>query len=86
MGELYGIEVFVCWYDFLYGYVFFLWFIFFVEEIGEIENIGCWVIVEVCCQLVEWCSQNIYILVFFVNLLVLYFCSNQLFNQVFDVM
>ena len=56
------------------------------EEIGEIENIGRWVIAEACRQLAEWRSQNIHIPALSVNLSALHFRSNQLPNQVSDAM
>lgn len=61
-------------------------FIPLAEEIGEIENIGRWVIAEACRQLAEWRSQNIHIPALSVNLSALHFRSNQLPNQVSDAM
>ncbi len=60
-GELYGIEALARWYDPLHGHVPPSRFIPLAEEIGEIENIGRWVIAEACRQLAEWRSQNIHI-------------------------
>ena len=48
-------------------------FIPLAEEIGEIENIGRWVIAEACRQLAEWRSQNIHIPALSVNLSALHF-------------
>lgn len=60
-GELYGIEALARWHDPLHGHVPPSRFIPLAEEIGEIENIGRWVIAEACRQLAEWRSQNIHI-------------------------
>ncbi len=85
-GELYGIEALARWYDPLHGHVPPSRFIPLAEEIGEIENIGRWVIAEACRQLAEWRSQNIHIPALSVNLSALHFRSNQLPNQVSDAM
>ncbi len=45
-GELYGIEALARWHDPLHGHVPPSRFIPLAEEIGEIENIGRWVIVK----------------------------------------
>ena len=85
-GELYGIEALARWHDPLHGHVPPSRFIPLAEEIGEIENIGRWVIAEACRQLAEWRSQNIHIPALSVNLSALHFRSNQLPNQVSDAM
>ncbi|HCO2241228.1 TPA: oxygen-sensing cyclic-di-GMP phosphodiesterase [Escherichia coli] len=85
-GELYGIEALARWHDPLHGHVPPSRFIPLAEEIGEIENIGRWVIAEACRQLAEWRSQNIHIPTLSVNLSALHFRSNQLPNQVSDAM
>ncbi len=85
-GELYGIEALARWHDPLHGHVPPSRFIPLAEEIGEIENIGRWVIAEACRQLAEWRSQNIHIPALSVNLSALHFRSNQLSNQVSDAM
>ncbi|STI76001.1 heme-regulated cyclic AMP phosphodiesterase (direct oxygen sensor protein) [Escherichia coli] len=74
------------WHDPLHGHVPPSRFIPLAEEIGEIENIGRWVIAEACRQLAEWRSQNIHIPALSVNLSALHFRSNQLPNQVSDAM
>ncbi|EEY9906834.1 oxygen-sensing cyclic-di-GMP phosphodiesterase [Escherichia coli] len=85
-GELYGIEALARWHDPQHGHVPPSRFIPLAEEIGEIENIGRWVIAEACRQLAEWRSQNIHIPALSVNLSALHFRSNQLPNQVSDAM
>ena len=85
-GELYGIEALARCHDPLHGHVPPSRFIPLAEEIGEIENIGRWVIAEACRQLAEWRSQNIHIPALSVNLSALHFRSNQLPNQVSDAM
>lgn len=85
-GELYGIEAHARWHDPQHGHVPPSRFIPLAEEIGEIENIGRWVIAEACRQLAEWRSQNIHIPALSVNLSALHFRSNQLPNQVSDAM
>lgn len=76
-GELYGIEALARWHDPQHGHVPPSRFIPLAEEIGEIENIGRWVIAEACRQLAEWRSQNIHIPALSVNLSALHFRSNQ---------
>ena len=85
-GELYGIEALARWHDPQHGHVPPSRFIPLAEEIGEIENIGRWVIAEACRQLAEWRSQNIHIPALSVNSSALHFRSNQLPNQVSDAM
>lgn len=85
-GELYGIEALARWHDPQHGHVPPSRFIPLAEEIGEIENIGRWVIAEACRQLAELRSQNIHIPALSVNLSALHFRSNQLPNQVSDAM
>lgn len=83
---VYGIEALARWHDPQHGHVPPSRFIPLAEEIGEIENIGRWVIAEACRQLAEWRSQNIHIPALSVNLSALHFRSNQLPNQVSDAM
>lgn len=77
-GELYGLEALARWRDPEHGDVPPSRFITLAEEVGEIENIGRWVIREACRQLAQWRSQAFRV----VNLSALHFHSSQLFSQV----
>ncbi|EHG7611579.1 oxygen-sensing cyclic-di-GMP phosphodiesterase [Citrobacter sedlakii] len=85
-GELYGFEALARWSDPKHGNVPPGRFIPLAEEIGEIENIGRWVVREACRQLAEWRAQSLTIPTLSVNLSALHFRSNQLPNQVSEAM
>lgn len=85
-GELYGFEALARWNDPQHGNVPPSRFIPLAEEIGEIENIGRWVVREACRQLAEWRSLALNIPTLSVNLSALHFRSSQLPNQVSEAM
>lgn len=85
-GELYGFEALARWRDPEHGDVPPSRFIPLAEEVGEIENIGRWVIREACRQLAQWRSQALRVPALSVNLSALHFHSSALFTQVTDAM
>lgn len=85
-GELYGFEALARWSDPLHGNVPPSRFIPLAEEIGEIENIGRWVVREACRQLAQWRAHSLNIPTLSVNLSALHFRSSQLPNQVSEAM
>lgn len=85
-GELYGFEALARWRDPEHGDVPPSRFIPLAEEVGEIENIGRWVIREACRQLAQWRSQALRVPALSVNLSALHFHSSALFSQVTDAM
>lgn len=85
-GELYGFEALARWSDPVHGHVPPNRFIPLAEEIGEIENIGRWVVREACRQLAEWRKISLSIPTLSVNLSALHFRSNQLPDQVSEAM
>lgn len=85
-GELYGFEALARWSDPVHGHVPPNRFIPLAEEIGEIENIGRWVVREACRQLAEWRKLSLSIPTLSVNLSALHFRSNQLPDQVSEAM
>lgn len=85
-GELYGFEALARWRDPEHGDVPPSRFIPLAEEVGEIENIGRWVIREACRQLAQWRSEALRVPALSVNLSALHFHSSELFTQVADAM
>lgn len=85
-GELYGFEALARWSDPEHGAVPPGRFIPLAEEIGEIENIGRWVVREACRQLAEWRAMSLDVPTLSVNLSALHFRSNQLPDQVSEAM
>ncbi len=83
-GELYGFEALARWRDPEYGDVPPARFIPLAEEVGEIENIGCWVLREACRQLAEWRENWPNFPSISVNLSAIHFHNSQLPGKVLE--
>lgn len=83
-GELYGFEALARWRDPVHGDVPPSRFIPLAEEVGEIENIGGWVLREACRQLAEWRERWPAFPALSVNLSAIHFHNSQLPGQVLD--
>lgn len=68
-GQLFGLEVLLCWQYLEKGMICLDCFISVVEEIGLIVLIGKWVICEVCCQVCELVEVGLGELQIVINLL-----------------
>lgn len=83
-GELYGLEALARWWDPEHGDVPPARFIPLAEEVGEIENIGIWVLREACRQLAQWRKNWPDFPALSVNLSAIHFHNIQLPTQVLD--
>lgn len=77
-GKLYGVEALARWNDPVLGDVSPAKFITLAEEIGEIEAIGRWSLLEACRQMAEWRRDGVPIPVVSVNLSPINFYNNSL--------